>query len=347
MSAPDRMRGITGRLVLDARDYSRSRRAWLEARRSGLGASETAAVLGLSKWKTPLSVYLDKVDDSPIVDEAPSVAAQIGLDMEDMVARWTVRAWPDLGKVGPTPGLLAHPDHPWMLATIDRLLYERGTADAPPLGILEVKTTSRWNYEQNWIDGVPPGYVQVQVQQQLAVSGLDTAWVACWVRDEAPEKALKEPYRIDADPVVHEQMITYAGAWWADHVEKRVPPPAVPDDAPIMNRLHVPNLDADPVEADAYLENAVAHWLDAKERAKIAAADIASTEVAMKDAMIRAGANAIARPDGQLLVTWKANRPGQRLDAKALAADHPDLAAKYTTTTPGAVVLRPVKGHDA
>lgn len=347
MSGPDRMRGLTGRLVLDAREYSRDRRSWLAARRSGLGASETAAVLGLSKWKTPLGVYLDKTDTSPVVDEAPSMAAQIGTDMEDQVARWTMREYPELGKIGPTPGLLAHPEHTWMLATLDRILYPRGTTGADPLGVLEVKTTSRWNYEANWIDGVPPGYVQVQVQQQLAVSGLSTAWVTCWVRDERPENSLKPPFRIDADPEVHAQLALYAGAWWADHVESRTPPPAVIDDAPIMNSLQVPNLDADPVTADDTLTAAVADWLDAKERAKTAADDVKAAEVVMKDAMVSAGSNAIAREDGQLLVTWKRNRDGSALDKKQLEADHPDLVAKYTKTTPGAPVLRPVKGHDA
>lgn len=341
------MRGIAGRLILDARDYQRDRRSWLEARRSGLGASETAAILGLSKWNTPLQVYLDKINTAPVVDEAPSVAAQIGTDMEDMIARWTVREWPELGKVGPTPGLLAHRDHSWMLATLDRLLYPRGTRDADPLGVLEVKSTSRFNYEQNWIDGVPPGYVQVQVQQQLAVSGLPTAWVTCWVRDERPEKALKEPYRIDADPVVHEQLVTYAGAWWDRHVVNRVKPEAVIDDAPIMNSLHVPNLDADPIVAGPELEGIVADWLHAKARAAAAAEDVKAAEVALKDSMLDAGANAIAREDGQLLVTWKRNRDGQTFDKKAFTADHPDLAAKYTITTPGAAVMRPVKGHDS
>ncbi|HEX7352519.1 lambda-exonuclease family protein [Brachybacterium sp.] len=346
MTAPDRMRGLTGRLILPASDYARSRRAWLEARRLGLGASETAAVLGLSKWKTPLGVYLDKMDTSPVVDEAPSIAAQIGTDMEDMIARWTMREWPELGKIGATPGLLAHSEHAWMLATLDRLLYPRGTRAADPLGVLEVKSTSRWNYEQNWVDGVPPGYVQVQVQQQLAVSGLDTGWVACWVRDEQPDKALKEPYRIDADPAVHEQLVTYAGAWWDRHIVGQTPPPAVIDDAPLMNSLQVPNLDADPVTADDVLTATVATWLDGKEQAKRAGELVKAAEVAMKDAMVAAGSNAIAREDGQLLATWKRNKDGQTFDKKTFGADHPDLLTKYTKTTPGAVVLRPVKGHD-
>lgn len=347
MTAPDRMRGLAGTLILDARDYARSRRPWLEARRLGLGASETAAVLGLSAFKSPLDVWLDKTSDAPVVDEAPSVAAQIGTDLEDQVARWTMREYPELGKIGPTPGLIAHEDEPVLLATLDRLLYPRGTTAADPLGILEVKTTSRWNYEKNWVDGVPPGAIQVQVQQQLAVTGLARAWVACWVRDDRPENALKAPYLIEADPAVHEQLVTYAAGWWHQYVVPRVMPPAMAVDAPAMNGLHVPHLDADPVEADDELADTIARWLDAKRRAKEADDDVKALEVPIKEAMVRAEANSIARGDGQLLVTWK--RPAKAtavFDGKRFRADHPDLAAPYTTEKFGAPTLRAVKGHD-
>ena len=35
---------------------------WLRARKSVLGASEVACVLGLSKWSTPLGIYNDKLN---------------------------------------------------------------------------------------------------------------------------------------------------------------------------------------------------------------------------------------------------------------------------------------------
>lgn len=38
---------------------------WLEARRAGIGGSDAAAIAGLSKWKTPMSVYLDKLGQAP------------------------------------------------------------------------------------------------------------------------------------------------------------------------------------------------------------------------------------------------------------------------------------------
>lgn len=37
------------------------RTAWLESRRTGIGGSDVAAVLGLNPWKTPLDVWNDKL----------------------------------------------------------------------------------------------------------------------------------------------------------------------------------------------------------------------------------------------------------------------------------------------
>ena len=39
------------------------RAAWLAGRKSGLGGSDAAAVLGLSKWRTAVDVYMDKLSD--------------------------------------------------------------------------------------------------------------------------------------------------------------------------------------------------------------------------------------------------------------------------------------------
>lgn len=326
MSAPDRMRGLAGKLVVPA---TAGRLPWLAARRHGLGASETAAVLGLNTWKTPLDVWLEKIDTTPVVDDPPSLAARIGTAMEHVVAQMTVHGWPDLGKIGPTPGLIAHDDHPWMLATVDRLLYERGVVDGPPLGILEVKTTNRHAYEHHWIDGVPPLFVQVQVQQQLAVTGLERAWVACWVRDERGDDAIKAPALIEAAPDVHRQLVEYGGAFWRDHVEARVMPSPIVGDADKMSGLWTPD-PAKTVTADEDLEHLIGEWMHADEVAKDAAKRAAALKVQVQARM--GEATAIARPDGRNLVTWKA-AARTAIDTKALKANDPETAAKYTTTT--------------
>ena len=38
---------------------------WLKARQTGIGGSDVAPILGISKWTTPLDVYNEKVADTP------------------------------------------------------------------------------------------------------------------------------------------------------------------------------------------------------------------------------------------------------------------------------------------
>ena len=40
-----------------------NREEWLAGRHTGIGASEAAAVLGLSRYKSPLEVYLEKIGE--------------------------------------------------------------------------------------------------------------------------------------------------------------------------------------------------------------------------------------------------------------------------------------------
>ena len=61
------------------------RAAWLEGRRTGIGGSDVAAVLGLNPWKTPLDVWNDKLGLSE--DKGMSEPAYWGTVLEDTVAK--------------------------------------------------------------------------------------------------------------------------------------------------------------------------------------------------------------------------------------------------------------------
>ncbi|AYN56855.1 RecE-like exonuclease [Arthrobacter phage Andrew] len=312
-----------GRLVIAAGDYKRSRRAWLKARRSGLGASDTATILGLNAWGTPLQVWQEKTSALPPDDSDMSDAAAWGNILEHPVAVQTVKKWPELGKLAPTPGLLAHEEHPWMLATIDRLLVPRGSK-GPAASILEVKTTTSKNHNANWVDGVPPAYIQVQVQQQLAVTGFEFAWVACWLRDTAK---LCEPVRVVRSDEVIAQLVNYGGAWWRDHVEGGLRPEPTFGDHSRLGALWPADAAADAVVAGPDLERAVADLIDAKRRKEVAELEEEQAAFKLKTAMQeRTG---IVDASGELLVTWKP-QTSRRLDTKALRAAQPAIADKFS-----------------
>jgi putative phage-type endonuclease len=125
-----------------------SREDWLRERRRGIGGSEAAAILGLSPWATPLDVYLDKIGEGEDVEETE--AMYFGTILEGVVADEFSRR---TGlKVRRRNALLTHPDYPWMIANIDRMVVGGG--------LLECKTCNAFN---PW-NGVVPEHYQIQVQ---------------------------------------------------------------------------------------------------------------------------------------------------------------------------------------
>lgn len=141
---------------------SKAREAWLAKRKSGIGASEAAAVLGAHPFSTALEVWGRKrgIVDGP----AESDAMEAGNRLEAVVARW----FADLtGCKLSNPGkwrLYRHPREPHVFATPDRFI-EHDPELPGERGLLEVKTTSAYRRDE-WKEDVPVEH-RVQVQHQL------------------------------------------------------------------------------------------------------------------------------------------------------------------------------------
>ncbi|MET9458381.1 YqaJ viral recombinase family protein [Streptomyces canus] len=100
----------TARLILpagdlDAPDYHRR---WLEVRRTGIGGSEVAKILGLNKG--PRHVYEEKHGRPVPMDAQLAEYAEVGQEIEDFIAYMFTRRT-GIGAV-PTPGTLANVDRP-------------------------------------------------------------------------------------------------------------------------------------------------------------------------------------------------------------------------------------------
>ena len=117
------------------------RHGWLSIRRKGIGGSDAAKVLGLSKWGGPLTVFLDKTGRLPMEDDEPSEAAYWGTTLEDVVAReFSKRTGL---RVQRRNAMFHHPDHPWMIANVDRVIVGSNRG-------LECKTVSAFKADE-WL----------------------------------------------------------------------------------------------------------------------------------------------------------------------------------------------------
>lgn len=146
------------------------RAEWLEWRRGGIGSSDVAGILGLSRWVSPMSVWTDKT--GLVVDDKDNEYMEYGRRAEPMVAGYFHDR---TGIYLTNPQFRAqHPDIPHHRSTLDGLASETPdlASEFGALGVIEATTTG-W---KKW-DEIPDPY-KCQGQWQMHCTGLDRAWFA-------------------------------------------------------------------------------------------------------------------------------------------------------------------------
>lgn len=132
---------------------------WLEYRRLGIGGSDASVVCGISRYKSPVELWLDKTGQIP--PQEAREAAYWGTQLEPFVrAEFSKRTGIEVKQV---KDLLQSEEHPFMLANLD------GICEVPDVGtcIFEAKTASAYNAGE-WEDTIPDEYA-LQLAHYLAV----------------------------------------------------------------------------------------------------------------------------------------------------------------------------------
>jgi len=279
-----------------------SRREWLELRRSGLGASDVAAVVGESPWATPLQVWMSKVeDDAPEAETNEDM--EWGLRMERLILDETC------ARLGADPALYApllrSAERSWMMATPDLLATTDGISV-----VIEAKKVDAWPWDE-----IPPQYMY-QVQWQLAVAGYEVAYLAALHRGRRLEL-----YMVERDEEVIGRLVEAGGRFW-ESVEAVEPPPVSAADNEYLGDLWPDSVDSAaeiPEDLAEELAAAKAASKEAKERL-----DLVSARV--KEAMGHADTAVVG---DRVVATWRTST-SRRLDTKLLRAEEPDLADTYT-----------------
>lgn len=292
--------GIPRAAYLDTGARSDDRPAWLRARRTGIGASEIAAILGESRWGDAGSIYARKV--APVEDDEAREWQEWGLRLEPVILeaysspRYTGRRTRRDGR------LLRSREYPWALCTLDAWADVDVDGDGLVDWIeipLELKT-DRWGRE--WDDGPPVEYM-LQLQHQMLVTGARRASIAVLVGGS--QLAWCDAAR---DEATIARVIRAGERFWAS-VEAREMP-ETRDHAALaavfreMDRGRVVELEgAEWIRRDA-------QRCEAQAVAGTVAVEKAAIDAAIKRAMGRAE---VARLDDGTEYRWTTDRSGRRV----------------------------------
>jgi putative phage-type endonuclease len=147
-----------------------------EARAKVIGGSDAGTILGVNPYMTPYQLFLEKRGlTEPRVESLPM---RTGKALEELIANTYLEVVGN-GHRLITPELIIHPNHDWMVAHCDRLVFVNKTDTTPSFG-LECKSANpfqRFAWGDQWTDDIPTHYL-VQVQHYLAVTGLPYFHVA-------------------------------------------------------------------------------------------------------------------------------------------------------------------------
>lgn len=138
-------------------DFIQGSAEWLEMRRHKIMASDAPIILGVSPWKKPLQLLIEKLSGT---ESEKKVHMQRGNDLEPEARE----LFESLTGHFVAPRVLFHPRDEWMGASVD------GINDG---GILvEIKCPGKKDHETALNHQVPSKY-EAQLQHQLYVCGLD------------------------------------------------------------------------------------------------------------------------------------------------------------------------------
>lgn len=282
---------------------------WLTLRRSYMGSSDVAGVLGIAPYSSPRRVWMEKVRGELRSETLPM---RLGRHMEPFIANeWSMMTGTELNEGHTTIRGAA----PWAGCTPD---YTCTLAGVPT--IIECKNVGFWNSSNFGTDGSGyiPDYYRVQLAWQIMVTQCPLAILVALVDNR---EIRQYPFTIEgygAAPNVHvisraeaDDIWTKVKMFWHDYVEPQVMPPITGADA-----------DTDDLrEARSMIQDAFADWSDTehepllkdlrihRERESSAANGAATAANAVKERMALLGVSAVK--GSGLTVKWLLDKNGR------------------------------------
>ncbi len=286
------------------------REDWLKLRKNGIGGSDAATACGLSRWNSPLGLWLDKTSEE--INSEYTEAMFWGTTLEPVIRQVFSN------KIGKTVEevnyIIQSREYPFMLADIDGIIREEDGS----VSLVEIKTVSAYKAAE-WVDGVPIEYY-IQIQHYLAVCELPRAYVVYLVGGNELNYKL-----VERDEETIQSIIMLEKDFW-DKVANGVKPEADSNSGDALNQLYPQSSNTRlllPDEADGLIEEYV--------NIKMIEEDVKKKKSELEN-KIKAmmGDAECGRSKNGYNVSWK-SAVSSHLDTTKLKKDKPELVEEYTT----------------
>jgi len=279
-----------------------------------LGGSDIGAILGLSRFRSPLEVWMEKTGKE--VKKLDSLPLRFGSFAESFVASEYSRSTGfDLIH---DESIYVHPEYSFISAHIDRFVLEDSSS---PTRILECKTANPFSlgdWGEVGTDQVPLTYL-CQCLWYMAITNINRVDLAVLFGNSD-----FRIYEINRDLELESTILQKASFFWNTYVLHDDPPPAMSEED--CQTLFSKGDPAKSVEAHS-------ETLELRKRLALLNNEIDTREdeisAIKQNIMTLMGEAETLTYQGKVIATWKAPKPSYRLDSKTLEQEHPEIASLY------------------
>ncbi len=288
----------------------------LKKRQFYIGGSDIGAILGLSSFRSPIDVWLEKTGKA--VKQPDSLPLRFGSFVEEFVANEYAKATGFC--LCHDESIHIHPTYPFMGAHIDRFIHTDGLEQAPTK-ILECKTAnpfSRGQWGESGSDQVPMSYL-CQAIWYMAVTGINQTDLAVLFGNTD-----FRIYHIERDMELENLVLDKAIHFWRKHVLKAIPPP-VQSEADCQ-LLFSQGQAQQSIEANSQTVDLVRRFHQLSQQSEVCEEELSAIKTQIMAQMQDAE---ILTHEGSVLATWKAPKPSYRIDTKRLQSEEAAIFDQY------------------
>ncbi len=263
-------------------------------RQNGIGASDSAIIMGYSTYKTPYQLYLEKTG---VVNAEDEITEQQywGNALEPLI----IKRFAEENNVEVSfPDTVYHPDYPYIFANLDGWIE----ADRAVIETKCANSFMRKEWDMALNDGIPLMYL-IQIAKQCAITNASRGYCAVLIGGMEYKQFVYE-----RDKELEEIIIQSDIAFWNCVQNGIEPPPMNTADC----RLKFPTPHPDKVVNSTFkTANALFELMKVKTSIK----NLTEQEDKFKmDIMSYMGnAEYLVGQEGELLATWKATKKGNRV----------------------------------
>lgn len=301
---------------------------WLQYRNKGIGGSDSAVVFGISHWKSPFQLWLEKTGQSKPEDLSNNEYVYWGTVLEQAVAN---RFCELTGKKVHRQGMMQNIRDPWMLANVDRMVVGEDAG-------LECKTANGFAAKEWKDDEIPDAYC-CQCQHYMMVTGCQKWYIAVLIGGNHFVWKLVERNENDIHALYEAESI-----FWKKNVLQHIMPDVDGSNNCVaalcdkfrggqLNPVTLPNETIPLIEMIDSLKEERATF---ENKLKEIKDKLKKTENKL---CLFLGDNEVGYV-GDYQITWKVQNGRITVDSKKLKAELPDIYSKYSKVGKPTRVLR-------